>query len=321
MATPVQLTPAQIKHFDTQGYLILRAEEHNLISPAVLQQWTAEVRALPREQGKWMPYDEITATGERQIMRTENFADYHSGFNTLLHGTALCGILAQLTGDEMVLFKDKINYKLAGGNSFGAHLDAPAYDHIGQIEHTTANLAVDAATIANGCVEVVPGSHRMDVELAEGGMISNAWEDGHEWVPVELASGDLLMFGSHLAHRSKPNKTVKARSSVYATYHMQKDGEELRRSYYEDRRENFPPDHGELPAALKLICNCMVVNLACRENTRERLRSWCKEVCVRGAIYEDRGARCHSEGARGNVNEICVWLQTSARDGVARSQQ
>ena len=241
---PIQLTPSQIEHFDTQGFLVLRAGEHNLVNPNDIQTWTNEVKNLPREKGKWMPYDEITSSRERQLMRTENFADYHPGFSSLLHGENLRDILKQVTRDEMLLFKDKINYKLPGGNGFQAHLDAPAYDHIGQIEHTTANIAVDAATIANGCVEVVPGSHRMDVELAQGGRTSQAWEDSQTWIPVELESGDVLIFGSHLAHRSAPNKTAKARSSVYATYHCLKDGRDLRERYYVDRRENFPPDHG-----------------------------------------------------------------------------
>jgi len=242
---PLTLIPPQISDFDNNGFLIIRASSHDLVEPSELQQWATEVRSYPRENGKWMPYDEITSTGERQIMRTENFADYHDGFSSLLHGGALSDILKQLTRDDMLLFKDKINYKLPGGNGFGAHLDAPAYDHIGQIEHTTANIAVDAATIANGCVEVVPGSHRMAVELAEGGRISDAWEARQQWVPVELAPGDLLIFGSHLAHRSGPNGTSSSRASVYATYSRVADGRDLRQKYYDDRRENFPPDHGE----------------------------------------------------------------------------
>lgn len=243
----LRLDEQQLEHFKIQGFLVLRANEHGLVDPATLQEWTQEVRSLPREHGKWMPYDEITQEGERQLMRTENFADYHDGFSSLLNGTDLRDILGQVAGDEMLLFKDKINYKLPGGNGFGAHLDAPAYDHIGQIEHTTANLAVDPATIANGCVEVVPGSHRMKVELAEGGRIAPAWEHAHEWMPVELDSGDLLIFGSHLAHRSAPNKTTKPRSSVYATYHCVSDGRDLKQRYYIDRRENFPPDHERVP--------------------------------------------------------------------------
>ncbi|KAK5699621.1 hypothetical protein LTR97_005750 [Elasticomyces elasticus] len=240
---PLRLTQEQIDHFDDDGFLILRVDEHKLVDPVALQQWTDEIRSLPRVHGKWMPYDEITESGARQLMRTENFADYHPGFSNLLHGKDLCGLLQQVTRDEMLLFKDKINYKQAGGNGFGAHLDAPAYDHIGQIEHTTANIAVDPATIANGCVEVVPGSHKMDVELAEGGRISGKWEADHQWVPVELQTGDLLIFGSHLAHRSASNNTSRPRASVYATYHMISDGTDLRKRYYIDRRENFPPDH------------------------------------------------------------------------------
>jgi len=244
---PVTLTQEQIAHFDQQGFLILRVDEHKLVEPKEVQLWTSEVRNLPRENGKWMPYDEVTASGDRQLMRTENFADYHPGFSQLLHGDGLRSILKQVTRDDMLLFKDKINYKLAGGNGFQAHLDAPAYDHIGEIEHTTANLAVDPATIANGCVEVVPGSHKMKVELAEGGRISAKWEAEHQWVPVELAPGDLLIFGSHLAHRSAANHTSNPRSSIYATYHNVSDGTDLRSRYYLDRRQNFPPDHERIP--------------------------------------------------------------------------
>jgi hypothetical protein len=247
----LRLTPTQIKHFDDEGFLILRQSEHNLISRSTLHQWTDQVRNLPRENERWMPYDEITADGERQIMRTENFVDFHEGFSSLLHGEALTGLLAQLTKDDVRLFKDKINYKLAGGSGFGAHLDAPAYDHIGEIEHTTANLAVDAANIANGCIEVVPGSHKTDVELVGGtGQISPSWEAQATWIPVELEEGDLLIFGSHLAHRSKMNTTSTPRASVYATYYNISDGQDLRKRYYEDRRLNFPPDHG----MILLVC-------------------------------------------------------------------
>lgn len=145
----------------------------------------------------------------------------------------------------MLLFKDKINYKLPFGNGFKPHLDAPAYDHIGKIEHLTANLAVDDADMENGCLEVVPGSHKMEVQFRTGGHITEEWENKHEWLPVPLKQGDILFFGSHLAHRSGPNKTPRRRSMVYATYHGKSDGLDLREKYYVDRRANFPPEHGE----------------------------------------------------------------------------
>lgn len=241
------LTEQQVAQFDHEGFLVIRAQEHNLIDPTLLRTWTDEVRELPREHDKWMPYDETLPDGQRQLMRTENFVDYHAGLASLLNGKALNSILKQLTRDDMLLFKDKINYKLPGGNGFIPHLDAPAYDHIAKIEHTTANFAVHPATIANGCIEVVPRSHVMDVKLANGGAIDKDWEASQTWTPVELDSGDLLIFGSHLAHRSAPNKTNLPRTSVYATYHTVTDGMDLRDRYYKDRRENFPPDHERMP--------------------------------------------------------------------------
>jgi ectoine hydroxylase-related dioxygenase (phytanoyl-CoA dioxygenase family) len=144
----------------------------------------------------------------------------------------------------MLLFKDKINYKSPKGNGFQAHLDAPAYDHISKIEHVTANFAIDAATVENGYLEVVPGSHKMSVDLADGGRIADSWVEAHEWVPVPLEPGDVLFFGSHLAHRSGPNHSDKRRASLYATFHGKADGVDLREKYYEHRRVEFPPDHG-----------------------------------------------------------------------------
>ena len=89
----------------------------------------------------------------------------------------------------MLLFKDKINYKGPNGNGFLAHTDAPAYDHIGEINHITANICVDDATKENGYLEVVPGSHNMKIDFLSGGHITPEWEASHEWVPVPLQPG------------------------------------------------------------------------------------------------------------------------------------
>lgn len=92
-------TPQQVNFFREQGYLVLRADEHKLVTPEELKIWTEEIAAWPRAPGKWMPYDETTASGERQLMRTENFTDYHNGFKKLLLGDSLRGVLAEVTGD------------------------------------------------------------------------------------------------------------------------------------------------------------------------------------------------------------------------------
>lgn len=154
----------------------------------------------------------------------------------------------------MVLFKDKINYKLPNGNGFHAHVDYHAYSHMGEIAHLTANVAVDEATVANGCLEVVPGSHKTAIAFSNGGRISKVWEESHEWTRVPLKQGDILLFGSHLAHRSESNTTDESRTSLYATFCAGKDGEGLRQKYYEHRRKVFPPDHGECLFLVLQVC-------------------------------------------------------------------
>lgn len=92
-----QLNQQQISQFHKDGFLVVKATEHNLVNPQKLQEWTEEVRSWPKERGKWMPYEEVTASGQRQLMRTEKFVDYHNGFSQLLCGEALGNILAQLS--------------------------------------------------------------------------------------------------------------------------------------------------------------------------------------------------------------------------------
>lgn len=95
----VTLSPQQVAFYHEQGYLILRAHEHDLIAPVELKKWTDEVASWPAERGKWMPYNEINSAGETQLMRTENFANYHSGFQKLLFGQGITGLLQQLSSD------------------------------------------------------------------------------------------------------------------------------------------------------------------------------------------------------------------------------
>ena len=97
-------TPELIDQFKRDGYLLLRAEEHGLVNPRELQAWTEQVREWPAEKGKWMPYHEVNTDGTRQLMRTENFVDYHPEFHALLCGEAIARILKGLSGEVSELF-------------------------------------------------------------------------------------------------------------------------------------------------------------------------------------------------------------------------
>lgn len=101
------ISPDQKSFFDNKGYLILR-DILNSNEVLDLQYWSQEVHDLPRTaETPWMPYEEINASGQRVLCRTENYANYHSNFNGLLRGRKLLDILGQLAGEDMLLFKEK----------------------------------------------------------------------------------------------------------------------------------------------------------------------------------------------------------------------
>jgi 2-aminoethylphosphonate dioxygenase len=152
-------------------------------------------------------------------------------------------LLAQLSGEPMNLFKEKINYKLAGSGGFAPHIDAVAYTHVKKIQHLTILLAVDESNMTNGGLEVVEGSHKMDVPIDEiDHCLAKEWVEEQKWVPVELAAGQLLIFGSYLAHRSGSNYSTNDRKAIYATYNCASEGS-LREAYYEDRKQLWPATH------------------------------------------------------------------------------
>ena len=90
--------------------------------------WVVDMQTRPESAGKWMKYFEapVGEPGGRQLCRVENFLQFHTGFDALLRGERLIGILSELMGEPAVLFKEKINFKLPGGNGFLPHQDAPA---------------------------------------------------------------------------------------------------------------------------------------------------------------------------------------------------
>ncbi|TVY64347.1 hypothetical protein LSUE1_G005907 [Lachnellula suecica] len=136
-----------------------------------------------------------------------------------------------------------VEYKLAGSGGFSPHVDSVAYTHVKNIKHLTILLAVDPSNTTNGGLEVVEGSHLMDVPINESGHCStDAWVSSHTWVPVELEAGEILIFGSDLAHRSGANTSTSDRKAIYATYNCKAEGD-LHDEYYRDRAELWSPTH------------------------------------------------------------------------------
>ncbi|MCI0591229.1 MAG: phytanoyl-CoA dioxygenase family protein, partial [Gammaproteobacteria bacterium] len=176
---------------------------------------------------------------KRILSRVENFAPYHTGFAKLFNVGVIMGIVAELFGEPAVLFKDKINFKMPGGDGFKAHQDVQAgWDTYARL-HITALVSIDESTPKNGCLELAAGQHKK-------GLIGEKWRplednDDISYLAFPASPGDAVFFDSYAPHRSGPNLTKKPRRVLYITYNRLSEGDH-RVKYYADKRQNYPPD-------------------------------------------------------------------------------
>ncbi|KAK9761359.1 hypothetical protein K7432_013797 [Basidiobolus ranarum] len=235
------VTEEQKAFYNNEGYIILKdfltVEETSQVANSI-----QEVTEWPETKGKWMRYYENNVeTGERQLCRIENFTSYQETLRNIILGEKVMTALETLAGEAVVLFKEKINFKMPGGGGFPAHQDAPAFIQFGQSSHVTVMFGVDPFTTENGCLWAVPRRHNRGVLPQEqDGSISREWCDGEEWVALTCGPRDLLVFGAYLPHKSGPNSTKSNRTAVYLTYNAAREGY-LRDTYYDEKRRVFPP--------------------------------------------------------------------------------
>ena len=235
------LSKQQIEQFHRDGYLLVRAM-YNPDEMKEISAWTDDVSSAPETPGKTMMYFETSAQDDSRILsRIENFVPYHQGFGELITRRRMLQAVDQLFGESSVLFKDKINFKLAGADGFKEHQDVQAgWDDYAGL-HITAMIAIDETNEANGSLEVIAGMHKQGVL---GEMWAPLTDQNTSHVPYEAVHcqpGDAVFFDSYAPHRSMPNKTHLARRVLYITFNKASDGD-YREQYYADKRKNYPPD-------------------------------------------------------------------------------
>ena len=129
----------------------------------------------------------------------------------------LTGAVAQLIGENVQLHHTKYHVKPpAVGAPFPMHQDYPYFPHE---SHTmlAAAIHIDAADVANGCLCIVPASHKQ-------GPLAHQ-NDGSHYLPLEqwpleravaceAREGDVLIFnyltvhGSYVNHSQRPRRLL-----------------------------------------------------------------------------------------------------------------
>lgn len=102
------------------------------------------------------------------------------------------------------------------------HQDRPYWG--GAVPKWSLWIAIDAATPANGCLRVVPGSHRhlrAHAASAEGRFANRVVltpEEAAAIIDVPCAAGDVIVFHDLLLHASHPHSAGGPRRSLIPTY-------------------------------------------------------------------------------------------------------
>jgi len=220
--------PALVEHFRREGWVVTQDLDPDEID--AVGRWVDDVAATHGTPGSILHHREMTDDGPK-LCRSENFVPEHAELRRLLT-ERLVLTAAMVLGEPAILYKEKINYKAAGGAGFSPHQDAPAYPFVDR--HVSCMVAVDDSTLDNGCLEVVSGRHHELLETDERGCIPTVIVETMSWTSVPLRRGRTLWFHSLTPHRSGANRSRSDRRALYPTYNAATEGD-LRERYYAEK--------------------------------------------------------------------------------------
>jgi hypothetical protein len=243
------LSPDELAQYARTGW-VARKGLFSAPEVADIARWTDEVCALPEVPGRHMVYyeDSLLAPGTRVVQRIEDFCPYHAGFDALVRSGLILAAVEQLFQAPAVLFKEKINFKKAGGAGFEPHQDQQAGWSTYAPLFITALVSIDRATTQNGCLEMPRATRVQDMIGAEWTPLTPEQIADQDLTPVPSEPGDVLFFDSYVPHGSKANLTDGQRRILYLTYNRADAGDHRRR-YYDEKRANFPPDIERRPGS------------------------------------------------------------------------
>jgi phytanoyl-CoA hydroxylase len=158
-------------------------------------------------------------------------------FNAHLVGTTrefaqselVADIVADLLGPDIDVFQSQFILKNPGAWGQPWHQDS-YYFRFDQQPQIGLWLAITEATLENGCLSVLPGSHHLPIQTHDPDDRSGANQgytvvrtaDDAKAVPVLMEPGDLLVFHSYLLHRSVDNRSNGRRAAM--VYHYGRAG-------------------------------------------------------------------------------------------------
>lgn len=217
-----RLTEHDCQLFHQQGYLIVKGllnrQETNL-----LMRLAKSDQALQQQA-----YSKRDASGaeSRLVVRNELV---QSPYAAIVGCRRIVDTMEKLLGDEVYHYHHKMMLKEPRvGGAWEWHQDYGYWYNNGCLFPDMASclIAIDRADRANGCLQVIRGSHKMGRidHLQTGGQTGadlarvQAALDRMELVYCELDPGDAIFFHGNLLHRSDQNRSENPRWSLICCY-------------------------------------------------------------------------------------------------------
>ena len=230
------------QNFKTYGHVLIK-DYFTIDESKKIVEYADNLFNWREEAGKWMIYFEKDKDGNKKKCRIENFINYYPEIDDLLKNK-LNKLADYLVGDEMVIFKEKLNCKIGGGKGFSAHQDHPAWTDFPPSLYVSISLFADNSTVDNGCLEFSNYKHNYEElshDMINNGQLDKRLEEQLVWNKIETTSRDVLIFDSFSPHRSGDNKTDNNRRIFYFTFNKKSEGEYYQ-DYLERKRKELPPD-------------------------------------------------------------------------------
>ena len=198
----------------------------------VLAGWVEESRAHD------VPFGEPTTDGRARfdlasehtadapaLRRVNNPSEIDDAYMEVMRDSAMTDMVAGLIGPDVKHHHCKINLKLPGSHTEVRYHQDFAYTPHTNDDVVTALLMLDDMTPENGCLMVVPGSHRGPMySLFDGERFTGFIAPGEERAlreheePILGRAGSVCLMHTRLAHGSEPNCSALPRGLYICVY-------------------------------------------------------------------------------------------------------
>jgi phytanoyl-CoA hydroxylase len=232
--------------FEEHGYAVAR----RLFPPEEVDALREHYMTLRRRGAYPKDLVGVNPTSRDPLRRYPRMAQMHRWDETSLRwllDRRIADRLAALLGAEPYAVQTMLYFKPAGSRGQAVHQDN-YYLRADPGTCVAAWMALDHADEANGCMLVVPGSHRWPLLCTEKADTSVSFTDvtvpvpaAHPVEPVVMAPGDVLFFNGSLVHGSLPNTSADRFRRALIGHYIQADARQVADYYHPALRMDGSP--------------------------------------------------------------------------------